>query len=844
MKTKLFFLVIFFCLFGFIAAKAEQIDTLTAKKVAKTFYTGQFPSKIVAENDFSIIYTYSAPSTDLNIEGPLQNVPLIYVVSLINAGGYVFVSGDNNVEPVLGYSEDGFFSETNHSPSFIKWMSGYCQQIQYIIINNEMADNDIELKWKAYSEGNNTIPKGTKAVNPLLQTTWDQSPYYNALCPGGSVTGCVATAMAQILKYWDWPIQGAGNHCYTENNYGQLCADFGSTNYDWANMPNNVTSANTAVATLMFHCGVSVDMDYSPSASSAQTSNVVNALETYFQYASSAQYVTKSSYTNANWIALLKVELDAGRPMQYRGSGSNGGHSFVCDGYDNSNYFHFNWGWSGSDNGFFILTSLSTSNGSFTNDQGAIIGIQPSYPPSYDIGLYSAISVTPTSITSNQAFDVSADIANYGTANFTGDFSAAIFDDQGTFIDFINTYTNYTLNAGYFNSFTFSSTGMALPTGNYYIGIYYADNSGAWMLADENSYTNPILVSVAGATNDIALADNILQSPSTLIQNQPATFTTDIANYGVSTFTGWLSADVYTTDDVWVKTIYEYSGCNLPSGYMYDNKAFTTSSLNVPPGLYKLYILMSYDYSSWYIVGGQYYSNPIYIEVLPAPLSPDIYENNNTVTVSYNLTLSYSGNSAHKTTAGSNMHNSTDQDYYKIVLPTGYNYTISARVHDSYNSGNGQTYTNDVLFTYRINSGAWSTTYDDIMPNTISTGPATVYFHVSPYFTGTTGTYLLDLTVTRTSTSDIEEHSVQNEQVSIYPNPAQNTINIFLKSFETSEQHVSIVNTIGQIVYSETWVVNSDLIKPIDVGNLSNGLYIFTIDDGKALLKKPFVVKH
>ena len=204
------------------------------------------------------------------------------------------------------------------------------------------------------------------------------------------------------MKYWEYPSHGIGSHSYTWNNQ-ILSADFGATNYDWDNMtncygyyydsdmtPQHLSDPSSieieAITTLMYHCGVSVNMKYGGSSakgSSATTSHVVYALISYFNYSSDIVYRTKSDYED-EWITMVKAELDASRPLQYRGS-TSGGHSFVCDGYDNNDYFHFNWGWSGAFDGYFSLDNLDTGannqsgqgNGIYTNNQAAIFGIQP-----------------------------------------------------------------------------------------------------------------------------------------------------------------------------------------------------------------------------------------------------------------------------------------------------------------------------------------------------------------------------------------------------------------------------------------------------------------------------------
>ena len=154
--------------------------------------------------------------------------------------------------------------------------------------------------------------------------------------------------MAQIMKFWNYPETGSGFHSYNHPAYGTLSANFGSTTYQWSLMPNVVSSSNSAVATLMYHCGVSVNMVYDIAAkggSSAQTLDVAAALKTYFGYSSTVEGKYRKDYTDAQWIDLLKTELNAGRPVQYAGTGSSGGHSFVCDGYNSNDFFHMNWGW-------------------------------------------------------------------------------------------------------------------------------------------------------------------------------------------------------------------------------------------------------------------------------------------------------------------------------------------------------------------------------------------------------------------------------------------------------------------------------------------------------------------
>ena len=352
---------------------AERVTSETAQKVATTFLNNNGAK--------------SAQLTDLSNEAGFPN---LYIFNA--EPGFVVMSADDCVQPILGYSLKGKFVAENMPDNVSSWLQGYNDEIQFAIDSKMKAKSETTKMWKELVEGQAKAGKTTAVVNNLLLTTWDQNPGYNDLCPYDysahqrTVTGCVATAMAQIMKYWEYPNHGVGSHSYTPEThpeYGVQSVNYGATTYDWANMP--LSQSNAEVAKLMYHCGVSVDMDYdiaSNGGSGAVTAWVANALQTYFNYQPST-FRYKDDYTNTEWVNMLKAELDAERPLQYSGRGT-GGHSFVCCGYDSSNRFYFNWGWSGYNDGFYTLTNLVPGSGgsgggnyNFTQNQGAIFGIQP-----------------------------------------------------------------------------------------------------------------------------------------------------------------------------------------------------------------------------------------------------------------------------------------------------------------------------------------------------------------------------------------------------------------------------------------------------------------------------------
>ena len=258
-------------------ALADHVESARAQKAAKTFM-----------NNNGIA---AAQLTDISAEAGFSN---LYIYNADK--GFVVMAADDRVQPVLGYSLTGHFRVKDMPSNVRGWLQGYNEEIQFAIENNAKASSETKQQWHDL-ENDVKAAKATVVVEPLLYTQWDQGdPYYN-LCPtaasGGTtyhaVTGCVATAMAQIMRYWNWPIKGNGSHSYRPSGFSQQSVNFGNTTYDWANMTdtydsNSTEAEETAVATLMYHCGVSVDMAYGLEASGAQSSAIPTALKNYFRY--------------------------------------------------------------------------------------------------------------------------------------------------------------------------------------------------------------------------------------------------------------------------------------------------------------------------------------------------------------------------------------------------------------------------------------------------------------------------------------------------------------------------------------------------------------------------------
>lgn len=316
--------------------------------------------------------------------------PIMYVFN-IGDYGFVIAGADRSFTPIVGYSFNGAF-DANRLPDNLKaWLEGYVDDVVAVKNSNTKsaeiiaAQRDFRNEWDALERGGSSYydAKGPKAVEALVETRWDQGTGYNNYCPeyngGHSVTGCVATAMAQIIRYHRFPSTGYYHRQYVHSVYGSLRADFDSAHYDYSLMPNSVSGYSNsaqqhAVSQLCYHCGVAVKMNYQSylhtDGSGAHSQDVPEAFQ-FFGYTNSF-YLDKNSNSTI-WDSLLRHDLDAGRPVYYSGSNSDGGHAFVCDGYRNNGRYHFNFGWSGYGDGFYSLTSV---NG-YSSAQAAVFNIVP-----------------------------------------------------------------------------------------------------------------------------------------------------------------------------------------------------------------------------------------------------------------------------------------------------------------------------------------------------------------------------------------------------------------------------------------------------------------------------------
>ena len=318
--------------------------------------------------------------------------PAYYVFGL-GGEGFVIVAGDDCAYPVLGYGDHGQISADALPENLHYWLDSYAREVAWAQSHGLMANNDTET----------VTEPARQVVTPLLQTAWSQNEPYNLLCPQfdgiKSLTGCVATAMAQVMYYHHWP-QDATAIIPSYNSeiavsghsaYKTTVATLPSTTFDWDNMldtyaDGSTALADTAVARLMQYCGAAVKMQYSPTRSGAQNTDCIAAFNNYFGYAGTITELERDCCQPGTWDELIYHEICQARPVIISGGANNGFHSFVCDGFDGDCMFHINWGWAGVGNGYFRLQALNPTTqgagqnsqyGGFTTRQCALVGISP-----------------------------------------------------------------------------------------------------------------------------------------------------------------------------------------------------------------------------------------------------------------------------------------------------------------------------------------------------------------------------------------------------------------------------------------------------------------------------------
>lgn len=367
---------------------------------------------------------------------------------------YVIVSGDDEMTELVGYAENGFFDAENVPPQMQLWLDGYAEYVAAVQSGKAKARKIL------LSDSPSVV------VEPLVTTKWNQDAPFNNFAPEYTddnnntqrcATGCAATAMAQIMKFHNWPEQGVGHYSYEHQSFGTISSNFSEHVYDWTNMIdryNNGEYSNVqadAVALLMKDCGVSLNMNYGP-VSGASIYSYTPAFKNYFRY--SSRTVNRSGCETAEFTKIITDELLEGRPIIYCGTGEDGGHAFVVDGYDTNYFLHVNWGWGGYSDGYFDMNYMDPTglgigggSGAFKWNQGIVLarplkdGVEPyefiqqlCFVPYDDVkgGIFCEQEMPANK--GDVVTILLRNTANLSGESFFGSFNVGVFDDSGALV--------------------------------------------------------------------------------------------------------------------------------------------------------------------------------------------------------------------------------------------------------------------------------------------------------------------------------------------------------------------------------------------------------------------------
>ena len=656
------FIIFSILLLSFLQVLANPVNQTDALQLASNFLQLRSPSKLRSAKALKLVY--QGNSTGLRSVAD----PAFYIYNIGDNQGFVIVSGEDAAKTILGYADEGSF-RTDNMPENVKyWLNFYQQEIRALretsVAGSATASEQVSI-----------IAAGKTAVAPLLGgIKWNQTDPFNLLCPwdaGASshaLAGCVAIAMSQIMKYHNWPGTGTGTHTYLDTNYGVQTVDFSKSTYDWNTMLGAYISSSTgaqdsAVAELVYQCGVAVSMKYSLEGSSSTIAKAAEAFVSHFGYDTEIQCFERPYYSVNEWTGLIKNELNNARPIYYSANSDAGGHAFVCDGYDSNNLFHINWGWGGSSNGYFELSSLSSAN-------PGVAGAAPEYAYLQSIltGIHKAdainratyqVAVVNTGLTSSQKsvskiltkpFDLSYSFENIGTNNMTARWGIGfIKDGSNTLTKLVEysstTFTPLTIGYSYSNTFTITTPTGLSTAGTYRLYPIYCpsdsviNNVPRWSIMRGTPVLNNCLI-VTVSNNGSATILPALKAPSLALTKSPEPLTRLYQNKAINVdltfqnngkeFYSRVALCLISTTDPSDHTYICESEVLCPAG---ETMTFhLTGTVTSPPGSY--YLQAQFDSTNSnstmnYKVFGPTNKNSQVVEVLPPPGAPMLELNKN-----------------------------------------------------------------------------------------------------------------------------------------------------------------------------------------------------------------------
>ena len=837
----------------------SSVDVNTAKVIGQRFARDYFSFERSA-GDLRLVYT----STTTRGEA-------CFYIFNVGIEGFVVVAGTDVARPVLAYSYEGVFDPDNVAPAMQFWLDRYSDEISYAISKGTKADAEIAQKWENLLQERNESSRGCpQQAQFLLSTKWDQSPYYNNLCPTGCPTGCVATAMAQIMKYWNYPAQGSGSHSYY-SSYGLLSANFGNTTYDWDNMPESLSGSSSseevnAVATLMYHCGVSVEMGYAQGGSGAMSQDVPGSISTYFGYTTGADM--KSPSTD-----ILVDQLNRGWPMYYAAAspssnGTHARHAFVCDGYDRDNdLFHFNLGWGGSGDAFYSYNRVTPSGYNFNEELRVIINFVPS--EIYNNAPKRPINIAATA-SANNGLSVTLSWTNPSqtlAGDNLGTISQIVVERNG---EVVHTQDNVAAGqsmtwvgeAPYYSTFNYRvyavKNGSKGPFAEKTIKVGPTNNWKFMMAAGQGGYKGGYITVFDAAGKEYA------QVTTTSSQADTKTVALPLGNLKFvwtepTNVIGQMSLIIRNSQNEIVYNNYAGPSNAIPSVFLKTNNA--NDNTIEAPVVNNLGVVSNNNNVTltWDAVANNGYGYNVYEEGRLIALVP------NATTYTYSLPECANGGRCYTVTTLSEAGESEESNMACVLVntdseccpATNFNYelTASSKIKLYWTKPSCQSFAGNRCGYYiyrRVNDGDWalltmknasSTNHTDnnvqILNDVYHYKIVAVYnfgkeeecISIPANVENNDVKYILDIDLT----DGVSEKD--DDAISIYPNPAKDKLNV--KGEEI--QSVTMFNMVGQVVYHNGESQNNQII---DLGSMPSGIYMVKVNtSGGETVKKVSIVR-
>ncbi len=840
---------------------AQPVDQVTAEEIAKGLLIPAGKT-----GDDSEFYLYKKEVVEVQQGASTEQINSMYIFQNGEAG-FALISADERVLPILGYSFDGNLSlEADLPESFQKLVKEYNQGIRKAVEQNMQASSFTKNKWAKYKGGDFSVQKDD-VVEPLLTTKWSQRPNYNLYSPEGAPTGCVATAVAQIMKYHNFPPTGKGYRSYNHETYGKTSVNFDNSTYNWDNMPDKLYNNSTqeekeAVSKLMYDIGVSIDMNFSPSSSGAFTFDVPYAMKKYFSYSSTVKLKYKNNYTDSQWSALIKDELDDDRVVYHSGfcPDPQAGHAFVIDGYNDDGQFHVNWGWSGSYNGYFEITDLNPgSTYSFNENQKAIVGIKPGFIPNNiprlsarlsirDIGNTNTTGVAVTNFDAvytrdyTSPFNLVTRVKNTGSSTLTADYHLVLIDENGAVLDTLETIGNLSISSNQAKKLSFLDLSISdVFEKEYQLALYYG-NSQSNGLVKQYSYQNPINIEhelPEGVLTDYSNLVPFLEAdvPSKVELGENFTCKLTVVNQLPYNFTGIISVDLEEFGGDWLA---ELDQSNVVSISENNTKqiTFNIDGLDYDLGAYQLAFWYKEANGNWMRMDDGFYpaTQPFDIVITDFSNLGDYYEFNDDQNSAQNIELDFFNQQAEVFIDDADIHFNGDIDNYAINLEPGFDYTFKVQVFDIYN--NPTQYTNDVAFKGYLNGTQVVDLVDgtEMLPITVS-GGGVFNIEMKSFYAGNKGTYGFKIEASKTE-AVTSVNDIITTAFNMFPNPSKGILNV--TEIPNDVNSLEVLNAAGQVVYSNE-VVNT-LNNVLDLNHLSEGTYVLRLLATNAVAQQSFTL--